>query len=227
MAKNKEVNLTASEKLLVNVEKWISSNLKTLAIICAAILVVVIAASVVTVVTSSSSSKSYEKLATLETKVTAYAESADAGTFAEIKSEAEALVSKPGVKNYPGAKAALILADIAFDEGDYAKAIDLYSKVAAAQSKTFLSQVALMSKAAALEETGDVSGALDVYNDLFVKYGVNGVYASRALFNAGRCYESLGRTADAIATYEQLVGEFGDYNSEFAALAETRISQLN
>ena len=31
----------------------------------------------------------------------------------------------------------------------------------------------------------------------------------------------------AISIYEQLVGEFGDYGSEYAKLAQSRIAQLN
>ena len=131
-----------------------------------------------------------------------------------------------GANNYPGAKATMILADLAYDDGDYAKAIELYEKVAVGQKKTFLREVALMSMAAALEENGDLNSAKDVYSDFYDEYGLNSFYSSRALFNAARLTEASNKDL-AISMYEQLVGEFGDYGSEYAKMAKSRIAQLN
>ena len=66
----------------------------------------------------------------------------------------------------------------------------------------------------------------DIYNAFFDEYGLESFYSSRALFNAARLTEESDK-ALAISIYEQLVGEFGDYGSEYAKLAQSRIAQLN
>ena len=152
----------------------------------------------------------------------------DAEGYAEAKNNviagAEELAKNP--KNYPGAKANLILADMAFDDGDYNKAIELYSLVASSQTKTFLREVALMSLAASYEENGDKAAALKVYNDFFDEYDTESFYSSRALFNAARLTEETDK-ALAISIYEQLIAYFESYNSEYAKLAKSRVAQLN
>ncbi len=227
---DKEVQLTGAEKLVNKTNLWLGKHGKLLAIIAAAIVAVVIIASVVTIVVNTSNNKTYEKLDALTAQYSAFTTmDADAENYADAKNtlvaDAEDLMAK-GVKKYPGAKAAMILADLAYEDGDYSKAIELYKKVADGQKKTFLREVALMSMAAALEENGDKNSAKDVYNAFFDEYGLDSFYSSRALFNAARLTEDTDK-ALAISIYEQLVGEFGDYGSEYAKLAQSRIAQLN
>ena len=231
MAKNKdkEVQLTASEKMTQSVDSWLGRHIKLIASIVIAVVAVIVIAAIVTVVVNNNQSKRYEKL---DAVTASYAEfsamDGDAEGYAEAKNNviagAEELAKNP--KNYPGAKANLILADMAFDDGDYNKAIELYSLVASSQTKTFLREVALMSLAASYEENGDQAAALKVYNDFFDEYDTESFYSSRALFNAARLTEETDK-ALAISIYEQLIAYFESYNSEYAKLAKSRVAQLN
>ena len=231
MAKNKdkEVQLTASEKMTQSVDSWLGRHIKLIASIVIAVVAVIVIAAIVTVVVNNNQSKRYEKL---DAVTASYAEfsamDGDAEGYAEAKNNviagAEELAKNP--KNYPGAKANLILADMAFDDGDYNKAIELYSLVASSQKKTFLREVALMSLAASYEENGDKAAALKVYNDFFDEYDTESFYSSRALFNAARLTEETDK-ALAISIYEQLIAYFESYNSEYAKLAKSRVAQLN
>ena len=231
MAKNKdkEVQLTASEKMTQSVDSWLGRHIKLIASIVIAVVAVIVIAAIVTVVINNNQSKRYEKL---DAVTASYAEfsamDGDAEGYAEAKNNviagAEELAKNP--KNYPGAKANLILADMAFDDGDYNKAIELYSLVASSQTKTFLREVALMSLAASYEENGDKAAALKVYNDFFDEYDTESFYSSRALFNAARLTEETDK-ALAISIYEQLIAYFESYNSEYAKLAKSRVAQLN
>ena len=231
MAKNKdkEVQLTASEKMTQSVDSWLGRHIKLIASIVIAVVAVIVIAAIVTVVVNNAQSKRYEKL---DAVTASYAEfsamDGDAEGYAEAKNNviagAEELAKNP--KNYPGAKANLILADMAFDDGDYNKAIELYSLVASSQKKTFLREVALMSLAASYEENGDKAAALKVYNDFFDEYDTESFYSSRALFNAARLTEETDK-ALAISIYEQLIAYFESYNSEYAKLAKSRVAQLN
>ena len=231
MAKNKdkEVQLTASEKMTQSVDSWLGRHIKLIASIVIAVVAVIVIAAIVTVVVNNNQSKRYEKL---DAVTASYAEfsamDGDAEGYAEAKNNviagAEELAKNP--KNYPGAKANLILADMAFDDGDYNKAIELYSLVTSSQTKTFLREVALMSLAASYEENGDKAAALKVYNDFFDEYDTESFYSSRALFNAARLTEETDK-ALAISIYEQLIAYFESYNSEYAKLAKSRVAQLN
>ena len=231
MAKNKdkEVQLTASEKMTQSLDSWLGRHIKLIASIVIAVVAVIVIAAIVTVVVNNAQSKRYEKL---DAVTASYAEfsamDGDAEGYAEAKNNviagAEELAKNP--KNYPGAKANLILADMAFDDGDYNKAIELYSLVASSQTKTFLREVALMSLAASYEENGDKAAALKVYNDFFDEYDTESFYSSRALFNAARLTEETDK-ALAISIYEQLIAYFESYNSEYAKLAKSRVAQLN
>ena len=212
-----------------SVDSWLGRHIKLIASIVIAVVAVIVIAAIVTVVVNNNQSKRYEKL---DAVTASYAEfsamDGDAEGYAEAKNNviagAEELAKNP--KNYPGAKANLILADMAFDDGDYNKAIELYSLVASSQTKTFLREVALMSLAASYEENGDKAAALKVYNDFFDEYDTESFYSSRALFNAARLTEETDK-ALAISIYEQLIAYFESYNSEYAKLAKSRVAQLN
>ena len=230
MAKKEKKKLTANEILVNKTEGWIATHkawiIGFVAVIVAAILVAII----ITVVSSKGSDSVSTSLVTLQSDYESYQvmDSDDEGyedALQNVKTEAEALIASPGVKKYAGAKAALILADLSFNDGDYASAAEYYNTVYEAQKDTYLGQVALMGKAASLEESGDTDGALEAYNSVYDTYGVGGIYASRALFNAARLTEK-SNIALAISMYEQLAGEFEEAGSEFAKLATSRASQL-
>ena len=229
MAKKNE-KLSHNEVLVNKTEGWISTHRNVILISCIAVVAVVLIALIITLVSSKGSSKVDSALYTLSTDYNNFIvmdadDEAYQSTLDKVNEEANALIKKPGIKKYQGAKAQLILAEIAFTNGDYEKAAELYKEVYEAQKNTYLGQVALISEAASVEASGDKSGALDLYNKVFDEYGVESIYASRALFNAARLTEESDKEL-AISIYEQLVGAFEEGSSEYAKLAKTRISQL-
>lgn len=230
MAKKKEKKLSANEIMVNRTEGWISTHRDLIIKVCIGVLAVIIIALVVTLVSNKGSGSVDTALASLETEYSEYkVMDADSEGYdealAKVKADAEALASKPGVKKYAGAKAMLILAEVDYLDGNYGEAAAKYDSVYQAQKKTYLGQVALYCEAVALEESGDTNGALDIYNRVFSEYGVDGIYASRALFNSARLTESTDKEL-AISIYEQLVGQFEESQSEYSKLAESRISQL-
>ncbi len=230
MAK-KEKKLSANEILVNKTEGWISTHrnviLTAVIVACAAIVVAV----VITVISSSKGESSADTaLAALEKSYDEYrVMDADAEGYQEklesVKNDASSLVTSAGTKKYAGAKAELILAEIDFSEGNYGESADKYNAVYEAQKDTYLGQVALMSEASALEESGNESAALEIYNRVFDEYGMNGIFASHALFNVARLTEK-DNVELAVSIYEQLIGEFEEGSSEFAKLARSRVSQL-
>ncbi len=223
MAKKDEVKLTSTEKFAQKTNLWIGNNAKLLIGIGIAIIVALVVLVVALTIVDKASEKKFDALSALEVS---YSKLDEIGDDVFIK-EAEALVSDAGLDSYPGAKAALLIGDVSFDNEDYKTALEWYEKVADSQSKTYLYQVAMIDAAAANEMLGNNSEALDQYNLLWETYGKDGLYGSRALFNAARLYEADGNLELAKATYEQLVGEYSETQSEYASLAKTRLGQLN
>ena len=233
MKKTEEQKLTATEKIANGANNWLAANGKLVGIIAGVVVIAIIA---LAVVFSQMDKKNQKQFSLIEEVASTYNElfSMDpasdeyATAVEDFKNCANELVEASGLKKYPGAKAALLLADYAYAEDkNYEEALELYNNVAEAQSKTYLAQVAKINAAACYENLGDVDAALEIYNDLWDEFGTDGVYGSRALFNTARIYESKGQTDLAIATYEQLLGEFEDVGSEYAKLAKSRIAQLN
>lgn len=229
MAKKNE-KLSANEVLVNKTEGWISTHRNVIFVSCILVVAIVAVALIITLVSDKGSSNIDSSLYALSSSYEDYLvmDSDDENyekTLQSIKEEAEELVEKAGVKKYAGAKAQLILADIAYSDGDYSLAEELYKSVYEGQKKTYLGQVALMSYATAAEENGDKSLALSLYNQVFDEYGLEGIYASRSLFNSARLTEESDKDL-AVSIYEQLIGEFEESNSEYAKLAESRVSQL-
>ena len=233
MKKTEEQKLTATEKLANEANSWIAKNAKIVGIIGGVVVVAIIA---LAVLFSQLDKKTNEQFTSIELVCSTYnslfsydPETEEyAAAYSEFKAGADELVATVGLKKYPGAKAALLLADYAFlEEKDYEKALAGYLEVAEAQSKTYLAQVAAINIAVCYDNLNNVDAALEAYNNLWDKYGKDGLYASRALFNSARLYEAKGQMDLAIATYEQLLGEFQDMASEYAKLAQSRIAQLN
>ena len=230
-----EKELTATERFANKVNNWIAKNSKMLIIVCAAVIVLLVAIIVAFSVASNSKDKKFNALAEIETSYNSLIvmdkESDDYKSAKDgFIADAEAFVSKNSIKDYPGAKATLLIADLAFDAEDYAKANELYGKVAEAQSNTYLGQLALMNQAACAENTDDNKTALDLYNKVFNTYGQDSMFAPKALFGAARMYEATGNKDLAKATFEQLAGLYANtesgYSSEYARLAESYLMVL-
>ncbi len=223
MAKKDENKLTSTEKFAQKTNLWIGDHAKVLIGVGVAVIIALIALIIVFAVIGNRNDRRFDDLVALESSYSNIDEIGDE----QFITEAEAVVSDAGLKSYPGAKAALLIADVSYDNEDYDLALDWYSQVATAQADTYLYQVATINQAACYEMLGNNTEALNLYIALWDSFGVEGIYGSRVLFNTARLYEAEGNVELAMATYEQLVGEYSDAQREYAALATTRLAQLN
>lgn len=223
MAKKDENVVTRTEKIAESTNSWIGAHAKMLIGIGVAVVVALLVLLVVFSVLNNKKESKFDSLTALETS---YQDLENIGDEQFI-TECEALITEAGLKSYPGAKAALYLADVAYGNEDYTTALDWYTQLAEAQADTYLYQVATVNAAACNEMLNNNAEALKLYNTLWDSFGKSGLYGSRALFNAARIHEAQGNLDMAIASYEQLIAEYEDIQSEYAALAKTRLAQIN
>ncbi len=235
--KEKNKNLTGSQKVESKLNDFLVKR-KNLVITIAIVIVVAIVAVCVTVTVIQNRTESrFNALSDIEGQYNAfYMLDPDSDEYAaslsEFNSAVDALVSASGLNSYPGAKAMLLSADLAYSREEYQEAVDGYAAVAEAQRETYLGQLALMNEAAAYENLGNQTVALELYNEVFDTYGQNSPFAPKALFNAARLYEATGNTELARATFQQLTGlylvsEIGAEPSEYAKLAEAYLVTMN
>ena len=228
--KDKDKNLTGSEKVANKLNDFLVRNRRLVLGISIAIVVVIIAICVAVVIMQNNVEKKFNALSDLEGQYSAFysldAESEEyKASYDEFQAASAALIASAGLDSYPGAKAQLLAADLAYNREEYQAAADGYASVAAAQADTYLGQLALMNEAASYENLGDQDRALELYNQVFDTYGQGSPYAPKALFNAARLYEATGNAELAKATFEQLTGlylvpENGGQPSEYARMAE-------
>ena len=234
--KEKEVNLTASQKISSKLNDFIGRHAKLLVAIAALVIVLIIVLAVALTVMQSASEKKFNSLLDLEAQYSSLSlmsadDEAYQSTADEFIKSADALIASSSLKEYPGAKAELLLADLAFSQENYQEAADHYRAVADAQSGSYLAEVAIMNEAACYDNLGDQAKALELYNYVFDTFGTDSAYAPKALFNAGRLYEAMGETELAKASFEQLTGlylmtESGTV-SEYARLAQSHLVTMN
>ena len=234
--KEKEVNLTASQKISSKLNDFIGRHAKLLVAIAALVIVLIIVLAVALTVMQSASEKKFNSLLDLEAQYSSLSlmssdDEAYQSTADEFIKSADALIASSSLDEYPGAKAELLLADLAFSQENYQEAADHYRAVADAQSGSYLAEVAIMNEAACYDNLGDQAKALELYNYVFDTFGTDSAYAPKALFNAGRLYEAMGDTELAKASFEQLTGlylmtESGTV-SEYARLAQSHLVTMN
>lgn len=234
--KEKEVNLTASQKISSKLNDFIGRHAKLLVAIAALVIVLIIVLAVALTMMQSASEKKFNSLLDLEAQYSSLSlmssgDEAYQSTADEFIKSADALIASSSLKEYPGAKAELLLADLAFSQENYQEAADHYRAVADAQSGSYLAEVAIMNEAACYDNLGDQAKALELYNYVFDTFGTDSAYAPKALFNAGRLYEAMGDTELAKASFEQLTGlylmtESGTV-SEYARLAQSHLVTMN
>ena len=234
--KEKEVNLTASQKISDKLNSFIGAHAKMIIGVFAVVIILVIVLAVALTMSQNASEKKFNGLADLETEYSSLSvmSSEDEGyqnAAASFRTAAEALIASSSLDEYPGAKAELMLADIAYAEENYQEAADMYRAVADAQSDTYLGELAIMNEAACYDNLGNQAKALELYNYVFDTYGTDSAYAPKALFNAGRLYEAMGETDLAKASFEQLTGLYLVTDtgavSEYARLAESHLITMN
>ena len=234
--KEKEVNLTASQKISSKLNDFIGRHAKLLVAIAALVIVLIIVLAVALTMMQSASEKKFNDLLDLEAQYSSLSlmssdDEAYQSTADEFIKSADALIASSSLKEYPGAKAELLLADLAFSQENYQEAADHYRAVADAQSGSYLAEVAIMNEAACYDNLGDQAKALELYNYVFDTFGTDSAYAPKALFNAGRLYEAMGDTELANASFEQLTGLYlmteNGTVSEYARLAEAHLISMN
>ena len=234
--KEKEVNLTASQKISSKLNDFIGRHAKLLVAIAALVIVLIIVLAVALTVMQSASEKKFNSLLDLEAQYSSLSlisshDEAYQSTADEFIKSADALIASSSLDEYPGAKAELLLADLAFSQENYQEAADHYRAVADAQSGSYLAEVAIMNEAACYDNLGDQAKALELYNYVFDTFGTDSAYAPKALFNAGRLYEAMGETELAKASFEQLTGLYlmteNGTVSEYARLAQSHLISMN
>ena len=234
--KEKEVNLTASQKISSKLNDFIGRYAKLLVAIAALVIVLIIVLAVTLTMMQSASEKKFNSLLDLEAQYSSLSlmssdDEAYQSTADEFIKSADALIASSSLKEYPGAKAELLLADLAFSQENYQEAADHYRAVADAQSGSYLAEVAIMNEAACYDNLGNQAKALELYNYVFDTFGTDSAYAPKALFNAGRLYEAMGETELAKASFEQLTGLYlmteNGTVSEYARLAQSHLISMN
>ena len=128
--KEKEVNLTASQKISSKLNDFIGRHAKLLVAIAALVIVLIIVLAVALTVMQSASEKKFNDLLDLEVQYSSLSlmssdDEAYQSTADEFIKSADALIVSSSLKEYPGAKAELLLADLAFSQENYQEAADL------------------------------------------------------------------------------------------------------
>lgn len=156
---------------------------------------------------------------TAYTKLTSMDETTD--EYKQAVSDLEAqLDTLTGGKDYPAWKAQSLKATLAFDQKDYAAALDGFTQVAENAKGTYMEPLSLMNAAAAAEMNGDAEIALADYTRVADEFG-DSPEAPKALFNQARLQQAAGNADLARATFQQLIDGFP--SSEYARLAQTAI----
>ena len=235
--KAKDNNTTGSQKMESKLSDFLTRYQRLIIVAAIAIVVVIIAVCIAVSVMQGNADRKFNALADLEAQYASfYSLDSESEAYAaasdSFQSSADALIASSGLDSYPGAKAALLVGDLAFTREDYQAAADSYASVATAQRDSYLGQLAMMNEAASYENLGDQTLALELYNEVFDTYGEDSPFAPKALFNAGRLYVELGDAELAKATFEQLTGlylapENGGQASEYARMAEAYLVTMN
>jgi TolA-binding protein len=143
-------------------------------------------------------------------------------TYDELVSGLTELAGKGN--KYPNLKAEYLLGMVAFQDKEYQKAVDSFISVYTEANGTYLGSLALANAAAAAEELGNDSLALEYYTKIIDEFGFTAAESPKALFGQARLQEKAGNTELAKATFQQLADQFP--TSEYAKLAINRLALL-
>lgn len=114
------------------------------------------------------------------------------------------------------------LGNVYYSLKNYDEAIRAYSDFLGKYSSHPLASVVKQSLGYAYEEKGLLKEAVKQFEDMLAVN--NTVFAAQEGWDAGRCYEKLGQTSDAIRLYTKVV-ELSP-NSNWATLAHYRLSAI-
>lgn len=227
--------LTSSQKVSNSLTSFLTNHAKLIVVIFVVIIVVAVALAIVLTSLESKRDAQFNLLLDAETEYSSLAlmdsSTAEyASTLESFNAKADELVAL-GLDTYPGAKAQYLLADAAYENGNYQEAADMYLSIADAMSDSYMAQLCIMDAAACYDNLGNNTEALALYNRVFDTYGEESAFAPKALYNAARIYETEGNTDLAVATLEQLTGLYLETAtgsaSEYARLAEAHLISMN
>ncbi|MDN5334820.1 MAG: hypothetical protein PWP59_2082 [Sphaerochaeta sp.] len=229
MSKNSKdtAGLTLAERIEGSLNGFFGRNKKTLIVVA---LIVVVGLATLGIVLSVSQNNLQEQFNEIDQLEASYVELQAMGsdneayqkTYDELVASLTDLAGK-GSK-YPSQKAEYLLGMIAFQDEAYQKAIDSFLSVYSNADGSYLGSLALANAAAAAEELGNDSLALEYYTKIIDEFGFTAAESPKALFGQARLQEKSGNTELAKATFQQLADQFP--TSEFAKLAINRVALL-
>jgi len=229
MSKNSKdtAGLTLAERIEGSLNGFFGRNKKTLIVVA---LIVVVGLATLGIVLSVSQNNLQEQFNEIDQLEASYVELQAMGsdneayqeTYDELVASLTDLAGK-GSK-YPSQKAEYLLGMIAFQDEAYQKAIDSFLSVYSNADGSYLGSLALANAAAAAEELGNDSLALEYYTKIIDEFGFTAAESPKALFGQARLQEKSGNTELAKATFQQLADQFP--TSEYAKLATNRLALL-
>lgn len=223
--KKEEQEVTMTEKVEGKVSSFLSNNRKLLLIVLLVIIAAIIAGVAITAHNEKVAEDRFATLNQLESDYTEYLVMEDGSEKeAKLAEITDGLTALSETKGYPAAKSQLTLSKLAFENGEYQKALDGFYQVYETNKENYLGPLALTNCAVAAEELGDDSLALKYYTQVWDVYGIDAPEAPKALFNQARLQNEAGHTDLAKAGYQQLIDQFP--SSEYAKLAKSLIVSL-
>lgn len=218
MAEKKEKK-TASQKLNSFLDKNRKGLLGFFAIVIVALIGYVVFVSVNSNVTKKNISQieaiSYEltnKSSTLE----------EAELNKRIETAKEQLAAFANKSGIAGVRANMLLAEIAYSQKDYEKAIDAWTNVVSKGKKSYTAPIAKYQLGVCYEQTKDFAKAAECYKD--ASEAKDFPLASHALFSYARVLETQSNFTQAIEAYSKVVQDYA--SDEWANLSKTRLLDL-
>lgn len=211
---------TAGEKLTAFLEK----NRKVVISAFIVVVVLLVAFVVCETVLSKAKVNNLAKLDEITYVLTKDALNADDAELSAKKSAAmESLKPLLGKGGIVGARANYLAGEIEVLNGQYGTALNYYETAASKSKKNYLGSVLLYNAAYCCEMTGDLEKAVENYKTASADEDF--LLRAHAQFSVGRIYESMGKTDEAVAAYEELVNRTP--NLEWAKIAKSRILALD
>ncbi|MDR2923379.1 MAG: tetratricopeptide repeat protein [Treponema sp.] len=125
---------------------------------------------------------------------------------------------------YPGGRALLLIGGIHSAKKEWAEAEAAYAAAAKSAAKTYLAPLAWFNAAAAAEEQGKTTEAIEYYTGSLATPAVFPA-APRAQFSIGRLHESLNEDAKAVEAYRAVISGWPN-DQIWPNLARSRIITL-
>jgi TolA-binding protein len=229
MSKNSKdtAGLTLAERIEGSLNGFFGRNKKTLIVVAIIVIVGLATLGIVLSVSQNNLQEQFNEIDQLEASyVELQAMGSDNEAYQETYDELVASLTDLAGKGskYPSQKAEYLLGMIAFQDEAYQKAIDSFLSVYSNADGSYLGSLALANAAAAAEELGNDSLALEYYTKIIDEFGFTAAESPKALFGQARLQEKSGNTELAKATFQQLADQFP--TSEFAKLAINRVALL-